>query len=220
MTNIQSKWTQKDIDYLLINHREGFRNCAIALNKSVRAIQMKCFRLQLKLRKIPKDGCLICTDCKQEKSKSSFYSCKSSKLVRQHAYYCKSCAKQRINTLKYRTSGWASKTICQHKEKGYQIDFSVKTLTQKARTTITCEFCLKPLNWFNQTIKHDSPSLDRLDNNKILYLNDIAIVCYQCNATKRNRTLSEFLNYVTDIAPKLTVLLQQKSPSGKSRSGV
>jgi hypothetical protein len=47
-----------------------------------------------------------------------------------------------------------------------------------------------------------SPTLDRLDNEKVIRSDNILILCYQRNATKRDRTLKEFLDYCWAVAKK------------------
>jgi len=44
-------------------------------------------------------------------------------------------------------------------------------------------------------MNNGSPTLDRLDNEGVIRNDNILILCYQCNATKRDRTLKEFLDY-------------------------
>ena len=47
-----------------------------------------------------------------------------------------------------------------------------------------------------------SPTLDRLDNENVIRSDNILILCYQRNATKRDRTLEEFLDYCNAVAKK------------------
>jgi len=47
-----------------------------------------------------------------------------------------------------------------------------------------------------------SPTLDRLDNENVIKRDNVLILCYQCNATKRDRTLREFLDYCRAITAK------------------
>ena len=44
--------------------------------------------------------------------------------------------------------------------------------------------------------------MDRLDNEKVIRSDNILILCYQRNATKRDRTLKEFLDYCWAVAKK------------------
>jgi hypothetical protein len=49
----------------------------------------------------------------------------------------------------------------------------------------------------------NSPSLDRLDNESVIRRDNILILCYKCNATKRYRTLREFLDYCDVVVARL-----------------
>jgi hypothetical protein len=47
-----------------------------------------------------------------------------------------------------------------------------------------------------------SPTLDRLGNENEIRSDNILILCYQCNATKRDRSLKEFLEYCRAVATR------------------
>ena len=49
---------------------------------------------------------------------------------------------------------------------------------------------------------NNSPTLDRLDNEKVIRNDNVLILCYKCNATKRDRTLKEFLDYCRAVATR------------------
>jgi len=51
-------------------------------------------------------------------------------------------------------------------------------------------------------MKENSPTLDRVDNQVEIRNDNIAILCYKCNATKRDRTLREFLEYCNAVVTK------------------
>jgi hypothetical protein len=44
--------------------------------------------------------------------------------------------------------------------------------------------------------------LDRVDNEDVIRSDNILILCYQCNATKRDRTLKESLDYCRAVAAR------------------
>ena len=63
--------------------------------------------------------------------------------------------------------------------------------------------CDEPLDWEYGTGRNDnSPTLDRVNNENILTLDNTWIICSRCNATKHNRTMKEFINYCTMISDK------------------
>jgi len=205
--NKQSNWSQEEIFFLKENfQRLGVKECSTKLKRSDRSIQMKACRLRLLLRKKPQMGHLFCSDCKKEKPIEEFYQNQSKKTKRQYAYYCKGCGQKRYE--KYRISFWSSNTIQQHKKVGCSINFTPSELTKKAKETKHCLFCKCELGWHNNGIQNNSPTLERLNNDTNLTLQNIAILCYQCNSTKRDRTLLEFANYISLIKPILDSLVK------------
>ena len=51
-------------------------------------------------------------------------------------------------------------------------------------------------------LQSNSPTLDRIENGKLINKNNIMIVCHTCNATKRNRTMVEFVEYCENVVKK------------------
>lgn len=51
-------------------------------------------------------------------------------------------------------------------------------------------------------MNRNSPTLDRLDNESVIRKDNVATLCYRCNATKRERTLKEFLEYCNAVVTK------------------
>lgn len=51
-------------------------------------------------------------------------------------------------------------------------------------------------------MNNKSPTLDRLDNEEVIRSDNVLILCYKCNATKRDRTLKEFLDYCRVVVTK------------------
>lgn len=97
---------------------------------------------------------------------------------------------------------WCSNTRCQHKKDGYIIEFSTKELYDKIKDIENCEICNNKLDWTRgnkQTVKRNSPSLDRKENEVIMKLNNVHVVCHRCNATKRDRNMKEFIEYCKEI---------------------
>ena len=50
--------------------------------------------------------------------------------------------------------------------------------------------------------KPSSPTLDRLNNEIVMTKENVAIVCYVCNATKRDRTFKQFVDYCSAVAAR------------------
>lgn len=91
---------------------------------------------------------------------------------------------------------WSSGVIRGHSNKGYKLNFSKDELETLALNTKNCMFCDIPLSWYRKgKVRFDSPSLDNLNLKYELNIEDIAIICHLCNATKNKRTFQEFVNY-------------------------
>lgn len=92
---------------------------------------------------------------------------------------------------------WAIKTLHRHRKYGCDVLISVPELLSIAENTDFCFICNEPIDWSPGKGKPSpkSPTLDRINNGKIVSKDSVAIVCGLCNRTKSNRTLSEFIDY-------------------------
>ena len=159
----------------------------------------------------------VCVRCNKELPISEFYSppsgfrfsCKKCDLAFARKYqqshpswwkeYLKDYAKDNPRRR------WAVACLAGHRRRGFAIGMSAEELYQLAAKADHCYICGTELNWQLQSkgrIKSNSPSLDRLDNERALRSDNVSILCYRCNATKRDRTLREFVRYCADVAAK------------------
>jgi len=101
---------------------------------------------------------------------------------------------------------WCLKTIATHKHKGYKVLFKSKDLLPIAKQTKKCSICDVELDYShgNKAGKpgKQSPSLDRIDNNKVLTLSNTQIICHRCNATKRDRSMKEMFEWCENFINK------------------
>jgi 5-methylcytosine-specific restriction endonuclease McrA len=85
------------------------------------------------------------------------------------------------------------------------VHVTFEELYHLASETDFCFICGNRLDWQlggkGHMIKR-SPTLDRLDNENEIRSDNILILCNQCNVTKRDRTLKEFLDYCEAISKK------------------
>jgi hypothetical protein len=89
---------------------------------------------------------------------------------------------------------WAIAGLSRHRHQGYIIQMKSKELEKLLKETQTCRICGQPLTV--RLGEKQSPSMDIIDpNNKILSAKNVQIVCFQCNSTKRDRTMQEFIEY-------------------------
>ena len=66
-----------------------------------------------------------------------------------------------------------------------------------------CYICGKPLDWSygskGRGMKHNSPSLDRINNENYLDLSNIQILCCNCNTSKGNKTILELVSWAEQV---------------------
>lgn len=100
---------------------------------------------------------------------------------------------------------WAMSTLNKHKSNGYKINIKINELEQLAKQTTNCPICETKLNWKTGNKKKkqiNSPTLDRINNEKVLNRNNIWIICNKCNTSKYDRTFDEFIEYCTKVSNK------------------
>lgn len=100
---------------------------------------------------------------------------------------------------------WSTACLAGHRRKWYEIEISFEELCEIASRTDFCFICGASLDWQlgNKGHMHNrSPTLDRLDNENVIRSDNVLILCYRCNATRRDRTLNEFLNYCNAVVTK------------------
>lgn len=128
------------------------------------------------------------------------------------SYECRDCANSRSKAWKTnhptyqreRTKkqgmflSWANNVIYNHRQRKIEILCDADDLAQKAQSTISCEICQRTLSW--GTVNTDlSPTFDNRDCLSTIRLDQCLILCNQCNRTKSNRTLDEFVIYCHEV---------------------
>lgn len=98
---------------------------------------------------------------------------------------------------------WACGSWNMHKRK-YIMNMTIKELETKAINTPRCSLCHCPLDYTRGKgyISENTPTLDRVNNDSILTLESTMIICNNCNKSKSNRTLKEFVEYCQNIVKK------------------
>ncbi len=159
----------------------------------------------------------ICNRCKKELPFSDFYSPPSGT-----RYSCKKCdiaysrqynlthpefrkRYEREYALKNPRRRWAHACLGGHRRRGITVEMTSKELFQLASRTDSCFICGCQLDWQLRNkgkMKKDSPTLDRLDNERVIRKENVAILCYRCNATKRDRTLKRFVEYCDAVVAR------------------
>jgi 5-methylcytosine-specific restriction endonuclease McrA len=105
------------------------------------------------------------------------------------------------NTIKI----WAHHVIASHKSKGYPVDFKINELIKLSQTTPICKYCDSKLDYTTPfgNRKHiertTAPTVDRINNELNLTIDNIEIICNKCNVTKQDRTRKDFYEYCKNI---------------------
>lgn len=140
----------------------------------------------------------VCTSCKKVLALTHFTSSRHNKLGLKPL--CGLCSNKQKHADPVRS--WAQATLNKHKARGCNITVTIDDIVQLSRVTKTCYLCNCVLTY--QRVKGNplKATLDRLDNEKSITKNNIAIVCMRCNTTKLNRTLKDFIEYCALIATR------------------
>jgi len=133
------------------------------------------------------------------------------KVTHKSGNICKQCDSRR-GYLEYqktfvdkdkRIRSWAVRTLINHRQKGYKILITIDELCEYAKLIDNCEYTDVPLNWFSKgKCSSNSPSLDRIDNEKEIRLDNIRIVCHQMNTMKGSLSFKEYITHCKDMVER------------------
>lgn len=96
---------------------------------------------------------------------------------------------------------WAHATISNHNRRGIKSSFSAKELMEYAKTITHCPYCGIELEFSigNDKPLRKTPTLDRINNEDFMTMDNIQIICHTCNTGKGQMTHEEFLKYIDDV---------------------
>jgi len=97
---------------------------------------------------------------------------------------------------------WARKTYNSHARRKLTILMTIKENAELRKKTKACIYCGSMLNYRStrDTPRNNTPSLDRINNEKILTKENCRIICHLCNTIKNDMTHDEFIEYCKHIA--------------------
>jgi len=99
---------------------------------------------------------------------------------------------------------WVQYAIHRKKVRGFKVLFTWQELVQVVEQTPSCRYCGVALDYtpFHGYGRRHAPSLDRVDNIQSgdMRLEDVQIICYQCNTTKCDRSHVDFMEYCKKVA--------------------
>jgi hypothetical protein len=101
---------------------------------------------------------------------------------------------------KHKHRVWTHNTIMGHKKSGYIMEITKDRLEEIAKFAIFCKICGVKLDWSRKgNHNFQSPTLDRICNDKVIRENNIVIVCYQCNTGKNSASLNEYIEHCKKV---------------------
>jgi len=145
----------------------------------------------------------ICSKCGEVKNLNKFVKSKGHKFG-VHSI-CKECKEKYLNEWRKNNYHrfWSARTLIQHKGKGFSVKITKNELENIAEKTKYCLICDCKLDWkFGTGLNANSPTLDRINNQKTLTLNNVQIICSKCNRIKSNMSMNEFIEYCKMIYKK------------------
>jgi len=102
---------------------------------------------------------------------------------------------------------WCISSKSHHKQ--YIFNISLDELETLAINTPICPICGTPLNFIqsrhsgkNNKMSTYSPTLDRINNEQEMNIDNVWIICNACNRAKSDKPLKEFIKYCKMIVNK------------------
>lgn len=132
-------------------------------------------------------------------------------LIAKRAYNARNKDKIKESKLQYKFKHphkiWSQRSFAAHKQKNHTMLFTVDELEELAKNTVRCNICGIELDWYSSkkgTIHNNSPTLDRINNEKVLLLEDVWIVCMRCNVMKNSMTFDEYIEHCRMVVDKFS----------------
>ncbi len=98
---------------------------------------------------------------------------------------------------------WTKRSIRAHIENGYYVDIDLEKLTNIAKDTRYCSMCGKMLKWtYGKGCVHNSPTVDRINNDRGMTMDNIWIICKSCNGFKGKKKMQDIIAYCKTIVEK------------------
>jgi hypothetical protein len=100
---------------------------------------------------------------------------------------------------------WVQRTIYNHKKQGHIVEFKAEDLLKMVENIDLCSLCGRKLDWkrYEGKITYSNrPTLDRLNNENIMTLDTVQIICLKCNSMKFNCTIPELIAWAHKVIDK------------------
>lgn len=99
---------------------------------------------------------------------------------------------------------WSHATLSSHRRRKIEINITVDDLENLAKNSEKCLFCGIKMRYGggNHRVAKHSATLDRIDNEKHMDMNNIQIICHSCNTAKGTMAMEEYIDHCKMIAKK------------------
>lgn len=98
---------------------------------------------------------------------------------------------------------WCTGAFYRHALDGYDMSFNVDELYDLATKSKICYYCGCELDWiYGHGHRANGPSLDRINNEKYISLDNCRIICKACNSGKYTMTEEEFIERCKQVVKR------------------
>ena len=142
----------------------------------------------------------LCKECHKKSHKEYYKNNPKKSREKSRKYYQNNSEKVKEKNRKRRKDNpikqWCQTTIYHHKQRGFKVLLKTTELYEVAKNIHNCPICNCKLDWkWGTGRNYNSPSLDRINNQKFLSKSNVQIICDKCNSTKQDRTLKEIYKW-------------------------
>jgi hypothetical protein len=202
------RWKQEEIKFLKENfsiHGAGY--CSIKLKRTIEAIRIKANRLNLKRdvfsrykKKYSPKGYNHCYKCNQILPESDFYRKTKYGSYGKKSDMCRSCSREKARHFykKYKSNFFERRKKdpihyiyirLKASAKKRKIKFDLKEEDLRDKFVTHCPVFNIKLNFFDNS--DNSPSVDRIDNSKGYYKENIIVVSTKANCLKNKSSIDD-----------------------------
>ncbi len=205
------------------NKRNDWKDGYISICKQCNTVYRKQWTEKKKIEKKKIIKNKICSNCKVEKNIKDF----TKNNINNDGYHswCKNCLNNSLKNWRYKNKEKQSKQWKKNREENYikfkamevrrnmitrarkknlDVDkeyYSIQYFYNLFLTKPYCQCCgieLKLIKDENRYFRHNSPSIDKVDNTKGYIKGNVAIICWTCNRKKSDSTSDE-LRMIADF---------------------
>lgn len=97
-------------------------------------------------------------------------------------------------------------TLAKHIREGKILEITSEQVEDLCKSTKECKICGTMIQYGAPPRTPGLPSLDRINNEKVMTMKNIQIICARCNYSKADRSMEEFINYCGLVIQRHSIL--------------